>query len=94
MPPSILNGFGTNFFRFEVASTFFGNLLPTCNMDRKALVTNGLSHTSKIDFVRLERSKFKDLLPEQCQCIDFKADFFARVFVRHDQHAVVRRGLV
>ena len=74
---------------FEVASSCFGNLLPTRNMDFKALATNGLSNAPKINIVRLKGPKFEDLLAERCQFIDFEFEFFAHVFVRHDQHAVV-----
>ena len=86
IPCGILNA---KLLWFEVASSCFCHLLITRNMDLKALAKNALSNLSKIHFVRFEGSKFDDLLPEQRQFIDFKADFFTCVFVRHEQYAIV-----
>ena len=70
-------------------SRCFSELLPTRKIDIEALFANDLSHVLKVDFMRLKGSEGEDLLPERRQSINLKSKFLARVFVRHDQSAVV-----
>ena len=73
MARQTLNGSGANLLRFEVASRFFGDLFPARKTDIKALFTNGLSHVSKVNFIRLKGSEFADLLPDRRQSISLEA---------------------